>query len=637
MIKTFRSGKAAMSHSMLHAMPSLTRTMAAAGMLAAATLTVLSGCTSAPAQPPSSGHLRAEDVRPAPGNIPTPVQNSVALSKPKAAPKVETYSVVVKDISVQELLFALARDAKLNVDIHPGLGGTVTLNAIDQTLQQLLARIAKQVDMRWEIDGPNLTVMPDAPFLRNYKVDYVNMSRDVSSTVAINTQIASTSAAATTGGGSTGGGGNNSSTTVKSETKSLFWKSLTDSLIGILNEKDRTRWEIKCEEEAKASGAASQSAAGTRQAATTTPAAGPTTTTAGPGQDRADQSGSAAKSRQNQCGQFVEKTEVIVNQDAGLVVVRATSRQHEKVQQYLDQVLAQSRRQVMIEATIAEVILEDEYRQGIEWSRLRPATATAGFQMNQTLPAGVSALGSTGAFVLNYVAPGLNIAATLKFLETFGNVKVLSSPKISVINNQTAMLKVVNNIVYFTVKSDTTTTAGVSSLTTVTTTPNSVSVGLVMSVTPQVGDADDILLNIRPTISRVTGYKTDPNPSIPSTIPNTVPEIQTREMESMLRLSNGEIAVMGGLMYDELRNTTDAVPFLSKLPGLGTLFTGRSDYSRKGELVVLLKPTIIRDPSVAGDYRSVASQVPNRDYFANNPGPPQPYIDIRSGQGEPAR
>jgi general secretion pathway protein D len=214
---------------------------------------------------------------------------------------------------------------------------------------------------------------------------------------------------------------------------------------------------------------------------------------------------------------------------------------------------------------------------------------------------------------------------------------VLSSPKISVLNNQTAMLKVVDNIVYFTIKADTTTTASGPSQTTVTTTPNSVSVGLVMSVTPQVGDSEDILLNIRPTISRVTGYKADPNPSIPTGLTNAVPEIQTREMESMLRLANGEIAVMGGLMYDSMENSTDAVPFLSKLPLLGTAFTGRSDKTIKGELVVLLKPTIIRDPSLAGDYRSQTAQVPNKDYFANNPGPPQPYIDVRSGQGEPAR
>ncbi|MBA3904547.1 MAG: type II and III secretion system protein, partial [Rhodocyclaceae bacterium] len=110
---------------------------------------------------------------------------------------------MVKDVRVQELLFALARDAKLNVDIHPGIAGTVTLNAIDQTLSQLLTRIAKQVDMRYELDGPNLVVMPDTPFLRTYKIDYVNMARDVTSTIASNNRVSS----ATTGAGASGAAG----------------------------------------------------------------------------------------------------------------------------------------------------------------------------------------------------------------------------------------------------------------------------------------------------------------------------------------------------------------------------------------------------------------------------------------------
>jgi post-segregation antitoxin (ccd killing protein) len=133
------------------------------------------------------------------------VAATVTLARPKAAAKAESYSVSVRNIPVQDLLFALARDAKLNIDIHPGINGIVTINAIDQTLQQILTRIAKQVDMRWELDGPNLVVMTDSPFLRNYKVDYVNMSRDVSGTVSINTQIASTSTSAT-GTAASGGG-----------------------------------------------------------------------------------------------------------------------------------------------------------------------------------------------------------------------------------------------------------------------------------------------------------------------------------------------------------------------------------------------------------------------------------------------
>ena len=159
---------------------------------------LLSACGTQPVAP-SSGHIR-QAVSPL-GNIPETVHQSASLSPPKATPKVETYSVSVYKVQVQSLLFALARDAKINVDIHPGIEGEVTLNALDQTLPQLLTRISKQVDMRFELDGPNLVVVPDVPFLRNYKIDYVNVARDTNSKVSIATQIATTGGASGSGGG----------------------------------------------------------------------------------------------------------------------------------------------------------------------------------------------------------------------------------------------------------------------------------------------------------------------------------------------------------------------------------------------------------------------------------------------------
>ncbi len=130
---------------------------------------VLGACAHAPI-PQSDTHLRAEEPAPS-GTVPPPVRISTILPKPKPTARPETYSVVVNGVKVQELLFALARDAKLNIDVHPGITGTVTLNAIEQTLPQLLSRISKQVDMRWELDGPNLIVMPDSPYLHTYRID----------------------------------------------------------------------------------------------------------------------------------------------------------------------------------------------------------------------------------------------------------------------------------------------------------------------------------------------------------------------------------------------------------------------------------------------------------------------------------
>lgn len=582
---------------------------------------ILAACSSIQPPTPSSGHLQATTAAAtatAAQDIPAPVTTAALLPRPKAAAKVETYSVSVRNIPVQDLLFALSRDAKINVDVHPGINGVVTLNAIDQTLQQILTRITKQVDMRWELDGPNLVVMPDSPYLHTYKVDYVNMSRDVTGTVSINTQIASTSSAAT-GSTTSGGGGNNSTTTVTSKAQNNFWGSIEQNIKDILRETDKILPEGSSETLIERSD--QQATTGTGAQSSTTGKGSSTNSLANsPNPASMQQQGTTVVKRTT----FREAASVIANPEAGVIVVRATSRQHEKVQEYIDLVTRNAGRQVMIEATIAEVSLNDNYTQGINWQSLRSlrSPGTAGFSMAQSptgLPAPDPFATSGAAFLLNYVAPGLGISATIQLLENFGNVKVLSSPKISVLNNQTAMLKVVDNIVYFDVKSDSTITQ-TNTEKTFTTTAKSVAVGLVMSITPQISEANMVTLNVRPTISRVIDFKSDPNPDL-VTVKNEVPQIQTREMESMLRLTDGEIAVMGGLMSDELNNNTDAVPGLSKLPGIGTLFTSRKDVTKKTELVIFIKPTIIRDPSVNGDYRSLRGQLPGHEFFANNPGP----------------
>src|SRR5437868_14717512 len=150
---------------------------------------MLAGCGQAPVKP-SANHIYGADTG-APSASAAPVQVSPVLPKPRATVRRETYSVVVNNVRVQELLFALARDARLQIDIDPNLGGTVTLNAIDQTLPQLLGRIARQVDMRYELDGDTLIVMRDTPFLRAYKIDYVSASRNVKMQSVASTQFGS--------------------------------------------------------------------------------------------------------------------------------------------------------------------------------------------------------------------------------------------------------------------------------------------------------------------------------------------------------------------------------------------------------------------------------------------------------------
>lgn len=396
---------------------------------------------------PSAGHLQSSDAVKAPGNIPQTLQQSVPLPRPKATAKTETYSVVVNNVKVQDLLFALARDAKLNVDIHPGITGSVTLNAIDQTLPQLLTRISKQVDMRFELDGPNLAVMPDTPYLHTYRVDYVNLTRDMKGNMDVASQVSSTASGTgqATGVGQSGTG-TNSSLGISIAAKNHFWENLEKNLKDILRETDKILPEGSSETTIDAN--AQRTARAAIAQSTTNPSG---TGNMGLG-IAGQQAGSVANTTQDstvvRTSTFREAASVIVNSEAGIVSVRATSKQHQYVQQFLNTLLQSLHRQVLIEATIVEVSLSENNQQGIDWSRLRSVSGT-GFEIIQT---GASVVGN--AIEIGYKNPDSalgNISATVKLLDTFGTVKILSSPKLSVLNNQTAVLKVVDNLVYFTI------------------------------------------------------------------------------------------------------------------------------------------------------------------------------------------
>jgi general secretion pathway protein D len=472
---------------------------------------------------------------------------------------------------VREVLLAMARETRVNFDIHPGIEGTVNLNAIDQTLKQILNRMARQVDMRWEMDGQTLTVMPDTPYLKNYRVDYVNLARDVSETVGIATQVISGGIAGAAGAQAGGTGANNSTLTITGTSKHRFWETLEKNVKDLLRETDKQLPEGSSETFVQSRG---QSNVSSSQARTMTqPRASRTTTS----QTRTTAEGVPGDTQARDANEFTEQrltfreaASVIVNPESGTVTVRATSRQHEKVQEFLDQVTGSSRRQVLIEATIVEVTLNDNYQTGVDWSAL--GINGLGYTFRQAivgpnLPNQPFSLDGTtpNSFSIGYSNPnaavGGSISSTIKLLDTFGRTRVLSSPKLMVMNNQTAMLKVVNNEVYFTVKADTVSTANVGSTTTFTTTQNVVPVGFIMSVTPQISEGDMVTINVRPTVTRIIDRVADPNPSLAAAkVTSLIPVTQTREMESVLKVSSGQTAVLGGLMLDTYEGSAQVCP-----------------------------------------------------------------------------
>src|SRR5438067_11389586 len=333
---------------------------------------MLAGCGQAPIKP-AANHLRADEASTT-GAIPLPVQVTPVLPKPKPAARPETYSVVVNNVRVQELLFALARDARLQIDIDPNLTGSVTLNAVDQTLGQLLARIARQVDIRYELDGDTLVVMRDSPFLRAYKIDYLSAARNVKMQSTASTQFGTGQAGTPSATGAT--------STIDVTAQNNLWDSVVQNVKEILRETDKII--------PAPSAAALASAA---PAAPPPPAAG----TAGAPGAVPQPAIPAAPALPQPSAIYQEAASVIANRESGVLYVRATAKQHERVQEFLDQVLTGAKRQVLIEATVAEIQLRNEYQRGIEWSRVR-ATGQSGVSASQSSFQAFSPTFATGPF-----------------------------------------------------------------------------------------------------------------------------------------------------------------------------------------------------------------------------------------------
>jgi general secretion pathway protein D len=565
------------------------------GLALAGALT-LAGCVPPQAFDTSSGHISQPAPAAAVAAPPPPVRAVPALAPPKPAAPVPTYTVVVNDVPVKDLLFSIARDTQYNIDLHPGISGNVSLNAVQEPLPAILDRIARQANLRYEMNGRTVSLMPDSPYVKTYTVNYVNVARNTTSSVGVAAQIASTGGGSLSGDGGTGGSssgsrsasttGNSSTTTVASQSNNDLWSVLADNIRTILA---GTRAVTQSSEERAARLDAEKAARAERvaQAEASSKAglgAAQLFATAFAGQPAGD-----------------ARYDVAVNPVAGTVTVLGTSRQQELVQQYLDRVMKSAQRQVLIEATIVEVSLKDQYRAGIDWSKaLQGAT---GWTIN-TLGGGTNALAATlTPFIqATYTNSGSNgFTAAIDLLESYGSTKVLSSPKLMALNNQTALLKVVDNLVYFNVKADTTSTANVGTTTTYTTTPQTVPVGIVMTMTPQIDEHGMVSLTVRPTISRNVGFVKDPNPIIPEDIPNQVPVIQVREMESLLQIRSGQTVILGGLIQDNSNNARDGIPVLSRPSGLGAVFGQHERLSSQTELVIFLRPLVVSNPTLESD------------------------------------
>jgi MSHA biogenesis protein MshL len=310
---------------------------------------------------------------------------------------------------------------------------------------------------------------------------------------------------------------------------------------------------------------------------------------------------------------------VIISPGSGVVLVKAFPADIRSVENYLRATQVIVERQVMLEAKIIEVSLSEEFQAGVNWAAFGGSSSTGGNRVGGGVVAPGSSLNTTGASTATGVSvtPGAlgaaaatavgkgffglafqtaNFASLLNFLESQGNVQVLSSPRIATINNQKAVLKVGTDEFYVTNVSTTTTSSGTSSVTTPTITLQPFFSGIALDVTPQIDDGNNIILHVHPTISVVTDKQKTVDLGTLGAFVLPLAASTVNETDSVVRVQDGNIVAIGGLMKQEQSSDRSGLPGTTP-SGLGLLFGQRASVMKKRELVILIKPTVIRNES----------------------------------------
>jgi len=243
-------------------------------------------------------------------------------------------------------------------------------------------------------------------------------------------------------------------------------------------------------------------------------------------------------------------------------------------------------RQVDIEVRIVEVTLNDAFKLGLDWSRFRVdggRTESIAFNTRINSPQAVSALPSTVTLSLN--KPG-NYAALIDALREQGDVRMVSQPRIRIMNNQTASVKVGTDQTFFVRSSNRIIQNGGGVLETVNEQPRSVNLGVNLSVTPQISSDGWAMLNIAPTITRLIGT------AVSQSGESSAPILDVSEASTMVRVRSGELVILGGLIQEESSDTNRSVPVVGEVPVFGNLFKSTYQAGKRKELVIFLAPTI---------------------------------------------
>lgn len=510
-------------------------------------------------------------------------------ARPRAAPKAAQAALpavyrtplsvhLAQGVSLASALEQMAACLKLDVQMPPSLRERkLTFSASNKPFVAVLERLCALAELRYRVKEGGLVLEPDTPFSRSYNVQFLNLTRSSENRISSGTDIFSATPGLESGegsvvGGKAGAGENGSKTSVNMKSQNDFWKEVEVNLQTLLSR-----------EEGAAAGPAGSSAEGGAQAASFS-----------------------------------------VHRQAGVISVWGNSEQHYRVKEYLDLLRKAVSSQILIEAKVVEVDLREDFKSGIDWGLLRAASAPKGDDffggrnftqaLEETTAEPIEGLGVGSGFIQYTAQFSGGLTAILKTLNRFGSTRTLSSPRLTVMNNQSAVLKVARNHVYFRLnynkhfytKSDHEDINVGSDIQTV-------PIGLVMAVQPAIDPVNkSVILFLRPTISRLVSSVKDPSVTLASqqrggkgggrgaAMPvSEVPVIEVKEIDSVLRLKDGEVAVLGGLMethsaQDRLKN-----PLLGEVPVVKEAFSSVKKSDSVTEVVILIRVKIL--DSVAPD------------------------------------
>lgn len=485
---------------------------------------------------------------------------------------------------LRDVLIELARRADVDLELDPRIQGGVIVSARERPFAEVVGRIADLAGLRYTFENNVLRMELDEPYAVHYRMDMLNLRRTLSSTITANTDVFTS-----VGDGGAGGGG--SSASITAEAVNDFWEEITEGMDRIIAEQPAA---------SRLSTVAAQIIPTTPDPAATPPAEGaeptPEAATAAPASETAAASDGAGSDN---------PAYYTLNRQAGLITVYAPQRQHKRVDEYLKQLRNALTGQVLIEAKVVEVTLNDEFRAGIDWRYF----GIRGLTMGANLTTGVLPIDRLlPTASANVALPGTSFDNFISLMDHFGTSRTLSSPRLTVVNNETALLKVAENEVYFrlTIERDRDPETGIETRT-YTSELNTVPIGLLMAVQPSINLATgQVHLNLRPTISRVVRRVEDPAVQLVMadinasnntnlSVTSLVPVVEVREMDSVVTMDSGSVMVMGGLMQERAENEREQVPGLGDIPVAGNLFRRQQRATEVVELVIFLRATIVRD------------------------------------------